>query len=273
MIYPKISIITPNYNNAKYLEETICSVLNQGYPNLEYIIIDGGSADGSIDIIKKYEKNLFYWISESDSGMYEAIKKGFDKSTGNIMGWINSDDLLDINCLYNIANYFTNNPNILWVEGVNTIIDNNNYIIKQYDPPKRSLYNYLSGSSFFEKKTCYIQQESTFWTRTLWLQIDNPFDQSLKYAGDFDLWMKFFLKTKLYFMPIPLGKFRYSGFGQLSVDNKHKYQNEVEYVIRNIFHKLPFYKKLYVSLLKIFIKVVSNIFNKKMIIHIFNKRF
>lgn len=92
MKYPKITIVTPTFNRVHYLEDTILSVLNQNYPNLEYIIIDGGSTDGSIDIIKKYESYLAYWISEPDEGFYHAIQKGFNKSKGDIMAWLNSDD-------------------------------------------------------------------------------------------------------------------------------------------------------------------------------------
>ncbi len=108
MTYPKISIVTPNLNQGKFLEETILSVLDQKYPNLEYIIIDGGSTDNSIDIIKKYEKNLFYWTSEKDNGMYEAIQKGFEKATGDIMAWINSDDLYHRNVFFVVAEIFSN---------------------------------------------------------------------------------------------------------------------------------------------------------------------
>jgi glycosyltransferase involved in cell wall biosynthesis len=89
--YPRISIVTPSFNDVEYLEQTILSIINQGYPNLEYVIIDGGSTDGSVDIIKKYADHLAYWVSEKDQGMYHAIQKGFQKTTGEIMGWINSD--------------------------------------------------------------------------------------------------------------------------------------------------------------------------------------
>lgn len=92
--WPRISIVTPSYNQARYLPETIESVLGQGYPNLEYIVIDGGSTDGSAEIIKRYEPRLTYWVSEKDGGQSEAINKGFNRCTGDLFNWINSDDVL-----------------------------------------------------------------------------------------------------------------------------------------------------------------------------------
>jgi glycosyltransferase involved in cell wall biosynthesis len=93
LVIPKISIITPSFNQAQFLDATVQSILSQNYPNLEYIIIDGGSTDGSLEIIKKYEKHLHFWCSEPDAGQYDAINKGFAHSTGEIMAWLNSDDM------------------------------------------------------------------------------------------------------------------------------------------------------------------------------------
>lgn len=101
--WPKISIVTPSYNQSEFLEETILSILNQNYPNLEYIIIDGGSTDGSLEIIKKHEKYLKYWISEKDNGQADAINKGLRYCTGDIFNWINSDDYLERGALFEIA--------------------------------------------------------------------------------------------------------------------------------------------------------------------------
>src|SRR5438105_6022991 len=101
--WPKISIVTPSYNQGQFIEETIRSVLLQGYPDLEYIIIDGGSQDESVEIIKKYEPWLTYWVSEQDRGQSHAINKGFDRSTGLILGWLNSDDVLLPNALATVA--------------------------------------------------------------------------------------------------------------------------------------------------------------------------
>src|SRR3954469_25975702 len=106
MTLPKISIVTPSFNQEQFLEETILSVLNQHYPNLEYIIIDGGSKDNSVDIIKKYADRLTFWISEPDKGQSDGINKGLCRCTGEIVTWLNSDDCYLEGTLHKVANYF-----------------------------------------------------------------------------------------------------------------------------------------------------------------------
>ena len=107
--YPKISIVTPSYNQGQYLEQTILSVIGQNYPNLEYIIIDGGSTDNSVEIIKRYADKISYWISEKDKGQSDALNKGLQKCTGEIFNWINSDDYFEPGSLFKVAEHFSLN--------------------------------------------------------------------------------------------------------------------------------------------------------------------
>ena len=114
---PRISIVTPSFNQAQYLDETIRSVLDQGYPNLEYMINDGGSKDGSVDIIRKYESHLAYWVSEKDRGQVHAINKGLEQASGDIFGFINSDDLYLPGALAAVADHFETHTDCQWVCG------------------------------------------------------------------------------------------------------------------------------------------------------------
>lgn len=120
--WPKISIVTPSLNQGQYIEETIRSVLLQGYPNLEYIIVDGGSTDGSVEIIKKYESWLAHWVSEPDRGQSHAINKGFEKCTGDIMNWLNSDDYFLPEAFFRLANQYRKRSNELFVIGGNALV-------------------------------------------------------------------------------------------------------------------------------------------------------
>lgn len=130
---PKITVVTPNFNQGCFLEETILSVLEQGYPNLEFIVIDGGSTDGSTDIIRKYEKKLAYWVSEPDNGQYHAVQKGFEKSTGEIMTYLNSDDILAKGSLFTAAQIFNDYPQVKWLGGLANHIDESSRIVRVND--------------------------------------------------------------------------------------------------------------------------------------------
>jgi glycosyltransferase involved in cell wall biosynthesis len=203
MKYPKISIVTPSYNQADYLEQTICSVLDQNYPNLEYVVIDGGSTDGSVDIIKKYADKLAYWVSKKDNGQYYAINEGFAHTTGEIMSWINSSDIYYPWTLKTIAEIFENNTEVEWIHGMPTNLSSG--VAPQSIQPaaEKNIFDVVNGNYK------WIQQESVFWKRTLWNKAGGSLDLSVKYAGDFDLWQKFFQHANLYYVNTILGGFRF----------------------------------------------------------------
>lgn len=164
MNYSKISIVTPSYNQEQFLERTILSVINQNYPNLEYIIIDGGSTDGSVDIIKKYQKYLAYWISERDSGQSEAINKGFQKATGEIYAYLNSDDILELNVLKRINEIFTTQKKLDLIYSNCKIIDENDHILRLSIALPFNLREHLAN-------IFAIPQPSTFWKREVFEKV------------------------------------------------------------------------------------------------------
>lgn len=233
--YPKITIVTPNLNQDKYLERTINSVINQNYPNLEYIIIDGGSTDDSVKIIKKYEKYLSHWVSEKDNGMYEAIQKGFNKSSGEIMAWINSDDMYHHKSLFTVAEIFNEIPSVNWLTGINTNFDEEDRTFNS-----RESYPHNKYTQILEPKK-YIQQESTFWRRTLWDKIGSSLNISLKYAGDFDLWLKFNRFEQVYITDALIGGFRIRK-NQLTELFMNEYNKECQELIKKELESFSFYE-------------------------------
>lgn len=222
MEYPKISIVTPNYNKAQFLERTILSVLSQNYPNLEYVIIDGGSTDGSVDIIKKYADQLTYWVSEPDKGMYYAIKKGFEHTTGEIMAWLNSDDMYHPLSLFSVAQIFVEHSEVSWLVGAQTHYDESHRTVSVLES------QYFNHLQFVMHHYQWMQQESTFWKRELYEKVGG-IKCEYRLAGDFDLWMRFSRHVKLFVSNALIGGFRHSS-NQLSDDLQH-YINEVEEII------------------------------------------
>lgn len=188
MNYPKISIVTPSFNQGRYIEQTIQSVLSQNYPNLEYIIIDGGSTDDTIDIIKKYESYISYWISEPDKGQADAINKGFSKCTGEIFNWINSDDYYEPNALLKLGKIFYQSPSI-------TAICGKEYYFNDLEPEIKELHDgSIIRKSIF--KTIFegiIVQPATFF-RTQCVRDFFPLDNTLRYVMDRQLWWAYLLR-------------------------------------------------------------------------------
>jgi len=227
--YPKITIVTPSFNQGAYLEDTIISILSQGYPNLEYIIIDGGSADNSVDIIKRYEQQLTYWVSEKDNGLYHALQRGFERSTGDIMGWINSDDMHHRKSLFTIAGIFDALSSVNWIMGKNTFYDEVGRMFV-YDT---DLFNERwSKWKMYDLDGKYIQQESVFWRRSLWDKSGGYIDTSLSLAGDADLWLRFFRHEKLYSTTFLLSGFRFRNGNQKSKDQRKEYEEELSLLVQ-----------------------------------------
>ena len=199
---PKISLITPIRNSAKYAEEAIRSVLSQNYPNLEYFIVDGGSTDGTLEIIRKYETQITGWISEPDHGMYDALNKGFAKTSGDIMGWISATDMLEPGGLLRVGEIFGDLPAVEWIAGRPVLYNEAGDVTEVGGPPRWSRLRYLAGANR------YIQQESTYWRRSLWQRAGSRVDSSRRNGSDSELWIRFFRHARLYPADAHIGGFR-----------------------------------------------------------------
>lgn len=180
---PRVSLVVPSFNQAKYLTSTLESILSQGYPNLELFVVDGGSTDGSVDIIKAFQKELTWWVSEPDSGQANAINKGFSRSSGEIMAWLNSDDLLLPGALFAIAKELNEYPECDVVYGQRILINEDGKDIGKWLVPNHD-NNVIKYADF-------IPQETLFWRRSLWDKAGASLDESFQFALDWDLILKF----------------------------------------------------------------------------------
>jgi len=222
--WPKISIVTPSLNQGRYIETTIRSVLLQGYPNLEYIIIDGGSTDEAVNIIKKYEKWLSYWVSETDNGQSNALNKGFEQASGEIYGYINSDDLYEPNTLFKVAENFVQNPQLKLLAGA-CLIFNERGDTRLSTPfwPKDLTHFLTPFSSTFA-------QPSSFWLSRVFRRA-GEMNESLHYAFD----QEFFLRVGLSGVTPQLTSdifSRYRDHGSVKTRNTKKFYEETIPIIR-----------------------------------------
>lgn len=260
-----ISIVTPTYNSEEYLEECILSIKNQKLYNFEHIIVDGGSNDKTLDVIKKYENTYpMHWISEKDNGMYDAIQKGFKLAKGDILCWLNSDDrympwstiVMEKICINKTVNWCSGFPSYITCDGIG--------------------YQKIKFRTAFSKKCIKkgymragmmgcIQQESCFWTRELW-EKSGGIDTQYKSAGDFHLWKNFAKYEQLYVVNSVIAGFRIHS-GQKSSDRK-QYDNECGKIKRleSILLKLKIFK-LYNKIIQIWkrktIIDINTIINEK----------
>jgi hypothetical protein len=200
--WPRVALVTPVFNSVKFIEATIRSVLAQEYPSLDYFIVDGGSTDGTLDVIRKYESQISGWISEPDNGMYDALNKGYGRTSGEIMGWISATDVLQAGGLAAAAGVFRAFPDVEWITGRPVVLNEEGVTIR-VDPLRRwSRYRYLAGANR------HIQQESTFWRRRLWDRAGGRVDDSRRMASDFELWVRFFRHAQIYPVDALIGGFR-----------------------------------------------------------------
>lgn len=220
----RISIVVPNYNGAAFIEETLKSVVDQNYPGLELIVVDGASKDDSLTIIERFRTSIARLIVEPDKGHADALNKGFAAATGDILGWINSDDILLPNCLSFIDKLFRRRPDIEWITGRPSSMDEEGRI--GWVGPLRpwSRLRFLSGDSK------WIQQESTFWRKSLWDKAGGSLDLRYSVANDFDLWRRFFRHADLHSVDRHLGCFRIRE-GQRSIKFRDLYEREMQEIL------------------------------------------
>ncbi|MBL7744901.1 MAG: glycosyltransferase [Chitinophagaceae bacterium] len=201
-LLPAITIITPSYNQGRFIEETILSVIDQGYPRLEYIIMDGGSTDETVEVIKKYADRIHYWVSEKDNGQSHAINKGLRMATGDIINWINSDDMLTPDSLWIIAQHFLDHPEAVMVHGrIEYFGQGKNYYSRNL--PEKDL------NTRYAAHIC-MPQPACFFKRKLVLE-QGYLDESLHFSMDTDLFVRAGLHYPIVQVEEVLAKFRLHG--------------------------------------------------------------
>ena len=210
---PLVTIITPSFNQAPYLEETINSVLSQTYPHIEYIIMDGGSTDGSVEIIKRYQNKLAYWVSEKDRGQTDAINKGFARAKGEVLAWINSDDTLRPNAVEEAVRFLNDNPDIGLVYGDTHYIDEHSKVIGRFPAAQTDLARLRRGY-------VHIPQQASFFRKSIWDQI-GPLDPEFFFAMDYDLWVRIAGKAEIRYLPRWWANFRlHRGAKSIDADDR-----------------------------------------------------
>jgi Glycosyltransferases involved in cell wall biogenesis len=191
-----VSIITPSFNQGKYLAETMRSVLEQDYPHIEYIVIDGASMDNSVEVIRSFADRLAYWVSEPDRGQTEAINKGFARAHGQILAWINSDDTYAPGAVRQAVQYLHDHPEVGVVYSDLNFIDENSQIVGRFPAAQTDLPRLRRGY-------VHVPQPATFFRAADWHRV-GPLDPSFFFAMDYDLWVRLAGVTRLQYLPGPV---------------------------------------------------------------------
>jgi glycosyltransferase involved in cell wall biosynthesis len=209
---PLVSIVTPSFNQARYLEETICSVLGQTYPHIEYLVIDGGSSDGSVEIIQRYAEHLAGWVSERDQGQTDAINKGFARARGDILAWLNSDDTYLPHAVGEAVAYLQAHPEAGMVYGDANLVDEAGQVIGRF-PAAQTDYRRL------RRGYVHIPQQAAFFRASLWRQV-GPLDPTFYFAMDYDLWVRLARLAPLHYLPRLWANFRLHQSGKSVVSDE-----------------------------------------------------
>jgi glycosyltransferase involved in cell wall biosynthesis len=198
--HPKVSIVTPSYNQGRFLEATIRSVLEQDYPNIEYGIMDGGSQDESVEIIRNYSSRLAWWVSEKDQGQSDALNKGFARAGGEILAWLNSDDTYSPGAVSEAVAALKEQPEVGMVYGEAALIDEAGNVIGQFASKQTEYRRLLRGS-------VHIPQATTFFRAGLFRQV-GALDPTMFFAFDYDLWVRLAKVSRLLYVPRLWANFR-----------------------------------------------------------------
>lgn len=232
----KISIVTPSYNQGQFIEETIQSILNQEYENLEYFIIDGGSTDNTVEIIKKYENKLTYWISEKDNGQTHAINKGFERATGDIIAWLNSDDVYCEGAFDAVSDFFENHPESQWLAG---------NLLYMNEKGHAYIRKYPNSSKWLEKNAMLsVYQPNVFLRKSILETIGYP-REDFHMTMDYEWFCRIAQKYPVHIIDIDLAKFRYHSQCKSSSApnslNYKRYHKEAIFIISKYHARFAWY--------------------------------
>ena len=206
----RVSVITPSFNHARFIEATMQSVLEQDYTDIEYIVVDGGSDDGSAEIIRQYGDRLAWWVSEKDRGQTDAINKGFARATGDILAWLNSDDTYEPGAISEAVAFLKEHPEAGMVYGDTNFIDENGKAIGKFSA-RQTDYRRLRWGYV------HIPQQASFFRADLWQQV-GPLDPSFYFAMDYDLWIRLAKLAPLIYLPRLWANFRLHGDAKTIAD-------------------------------------------------------
>jgi glycosyltransferase involved in cell wall biosynthesis len=221
---PLVSIVTPSYNQARFLEETILSVLNQDYPNLEYIVIDGGSTDDSLEIIRKYSDRLAWWVSEKDRGQTDAINKGFGRARGEILAWLNSDDTYEPGAVREAVAYLKEHSEAGMVYGDARLIGEMGEELGMFPSRQTDYRKLLDGY-------VHIPQQTMFFRADLWHRL-GPLDPDFYFAMDYDLWVRIAKVAPLHYHPRLWANFRLHDDGKTNISDDRCWPEMMRVFIR-----------------------------------------